>query len=147
MISIFSFTYHFFYCFETHKIALPFQARRSRIVYYWSISYKTVPNIVKDSRGTSLLAVDEVEHVQRQRIVSAIQHPNQRQHSCLMMDKDDSWIYYREDVVEKLIWMQSWTMLKVCAMLLTLSLVNRGKCTSVSYQRCLEPLYFSLHLS
>ena len=38
-------------------------------------------------------------------------------------------------------------MLKVCAMLLTLSLVNRGKCTSVSYQRCLEPLYFSLHLS
>ena len=39
----------------------------------------------------------------------AIQHPNQRQHSCLMMDKDDSWIYYREDVVKKLIWMQSWT--------------------------------------
>ena len=33
----------------------------------------------------------------------AILHPNQRQHSCLMMDKDDSWIYYREDVVEKLI--------------------------------------------
>ena len=33
----------------------------------------------------------------------AIQHPNQRQHSCLTMDKDDSWLYYREDVVEKLI--------------------------------------------
>ena len=25
------------------------------------------------------------------------------------MDKDDSSIYYQEDVVEKLIWMQSWT--------------------------------------
>ena len=28
----------------------------------------------------------------------AIQHPNQRRHSCLMTDKDDSWLYYREDV-------------------------------------------------
>ena len=74
MISWFIFTCHFFYCFERHKIALPFQARHSRIVYYWSISYKTVPNIVKDSRDTSLLAVDEVEHVQRQRIVSLIGH-------------------------------------------------------------------------
>ena len=33
----------------------------------------------------------------------AIQHPNQRQHSCLMLDKDDSWLYCREYVVEKLI--------------------------------------------
>ena len=32
----------------------------------------------------------------------AIQHPSQRQHSCLMMDKEDSWLYYREDVVEKI---------------------------------------------
>ena len=91
-----------------------------------------VPNIVKDSRATPLLPIDEVEQVQRQRIVSlighmfkltyttmvneliqdkklnrcygfAIQHPNQRQHSRLIMDKDDSWLYYREDVVEKLI--------------------------------------------
>ena len=23
----------------------------------------------------------------------AIQHPRQRQHSCLMMDKEDSWLY------------------------------------------------------
>ena len=76
-----------------------------------------VPNIVKDLRDIPLLAIDEVEQVQRQRIVSlighmfklnrcygfAIQHPNQRQHSRLIMDKDDSWLYYREDVVEKLI--------------------------------------------
>ena len=32
----------------------------------------------------------------------AIQHPSQRQHSCVMMDKEDSWLYYREDVVEKI---------------------------------------------
>ena len=33
-----------------------------------------VPNIVKDSRATPLLAIDEVEQVQRQRIVSLIGH-------------------------------------------------------------------------
>ncbi|CAH3167609.1 unnamed protein product [Porites evermanni] len=32
----------------------------------------------------------------------AIQHPSQRQHSCVMMGKEDSWLYYREDVVEKI---------------------------------------------
>ena len=64
-------------------IALPFQARHSRIVYYWSIiSCKMVPNIVKDSRGTPLLAVDKVEQVQWQRIVSLIGH----------MFKKKSWI-------------------------------------------------------
>ena len=31
----------------------------------------------------------------------AIQHPSQRQHFCLMMDKEDSWLYYR-DVVDKI---------------------------------------------
>ena len=31
----------------------------------------------------------------------AIQHPSQRQHWCLMMDEEDSWLYYREDVVKK----------------------------------------------
>ena len=122
----------YFSIVSKQTIVLPFQARDSRMVYYWSISYKMVPNIVKDSRATPLLPIDEVEQVQRQRIVSlighmfkltyttmvneliqdkklnrcygfAIQHPNQRQHSRLIMDKDDSWLYYREDVVEKLI--------------------------------------------
>ena len=84
-----------------------------------------------ESSATPLLTVDEVEKVQRQRVASlighvfqltyavtvdeliqeeklnhchgcAIQHPSQRQHSCLMMDKEDSWLYYREDVVEKI---------------------------------------------
>ena len=31
-----------------------------------------------------------------------IQHPNQRQHLCPMMDEDDSWLYYREDVLGKI---------------------------------------------
>ena len=75
-----------------------------------------VSNIHVDSRLRRLLTIDEVEQVQRQRIVSlighifqltyanmvdeliqeeklnhchgcAIQHQSQRQHSCLMMDK------------------------------------------------------------
>ena len=90
-----------------------------------------VSNIHVDSRLGRLLTIDEVEQVQRQRIASlighifqltyanmvdeliqeeklnrchgcAIQHPSQREHSCLMMDKEDSWLYYREDVVEKI---------------------------------------------
>ena len=90
-----------------------------------------VSNIHIDSRRWRLLTIDEVEQVQRQRIASlighifqltyanmvdeliqeeklnrchgcAIQHPSQRQHSCLIMDEEDSWLYYREDVVEKI---------------------------------------------
>ena len=90
-----------------------------------------VSNIHVDSRLGRLLTIDEVEQVQRQRIASlighifqltyanmvdeliqeeklnrchdcAIQHPSQRQHSCLMIDKEDSLLYYREDVVEKI---------------------------------------------
>ena len=90
-----------------------------------------VSNIHVDSRRRRLLTIDEVEQVQRQSIAGlighifqltyanmvdeliqeeklnrchgcAIQHPSQRQHSCLMMDKEDSWLYYREDVVEKI---------------------------------------------
>ena len=64
----------YFSIVSQQTIVLPFQARDSRIVYYWSISYKMVPNIVKGSRATPLLAIDEVEQVQRQRIVSLIGH-------------------------------------------------------------------------
>ena len=89
-----------------------------------------VSNIHVDSRLGRLLTIDEVEQVQRQSIASlishtfqltyanmvdeliqaqklnryhgcVIQHPSQRQHWCLMMDKEDSWLYYREDVVKK----------------------------------------------
>ena len=78
-----------------------------------------------------LLTVDEVEKIQRQKIASlighvfqltyaamfdtliqeeklnrcngcAIQHPSQRKHSCLMMDNEEAWMYYRDDVVEKI---------------------------------------------
>ena len=78
-----------------------------------------VPNIVKDSSTTPLLAslishmfqqtyanmVNEV--IQQEKLNRCygctIQHPNQRQHSCFtVMDKDDSWLYYREDVLEKI---------------------------------------------
>ena len=81
--------------------------------------------------ATPQLAVDEVEQVEQERIAGligrifqltydntvdeliqeeklngchgcAIQHPSQRQNSRLMMDKKDSWLYYREDVLEKI---------------------------------------------
>ena len=112
-------------------MAPPYQANHSQIICYWSIYYKMVPNIVVDLRATPRLAVDKVEQVQRQKIAGlighifqltyanmvdeliqeeklnrchgcAIQHPSQRQNSCLMMDKEDSWLYFRGDVVEKL---------------------------------------------
>ena len=83
-----------------------------------------------ESSASPLLTIDEVEKVQRQRIASfighvfqltyaalvdkliqqeklnhcdgcAIQQPSQNQHSCLMMDNDDAWIYYHDEVVEQ----------------------------------------------
>ena len=84
-----------------------------------------------ESSALPLLTIDEVEKVQRQRIVSfighvfqltytalvdkliqqeklnhchgcAIQQPSQNQHSCLMMDNDDAWMYYHDEVVEQI---------------------------------------------
>ena len=87
--------------------------------------------IVVNLSATPQLAVNEVEQVQQERIAGlighifqltydntvdeliqeeklnrchgcAIQHPSQRQNSRLMMDKKDSSLYYREDVLEKI---------------------------------------------
>ena len=84
-----------------------------------------------ESSASPLLTIDEVEKVQRQRVASlighvfqltyaatvdkliqkeklnrchgcAIQHPSQNQHSCLMMDNDDAWMYYHDEVVEQI---------------------------------------------
>ena len=86
-----------------------------------------VPNILL--KPTNSLTVDEVEQIQRQKIAGlvghvfqltyaalfdvliqeeklnrcngcAIHHPSQRQHSCVMMDGEDAWMYYHDDVVE-----------------------------------------------
>ena len=32
----------------------------------------------------------------------AIQQPSQNQHSCLMMDNDDAWMYYHDEVVKQI---------------------------------------------
>lgn len=77
------------------------------------------------------LTVDEVEKVQRKRVAStiglecqltysavfellihvekvnccdgcAIHHPSQREHSFLMMYNEDAWMYYRDEVREKI---------------------------------------------
>ncbi|KAJ7387938.1 hypothetical protein OS493_001290 [Desmophyllum pertusum] len=79
----------------------------------------------------SILTVDEVEQVQRKRLASiighifqltyatlcdpliheekvhrcngcAIDHPSQRQHSCIMMDTEDAWNYYHDEAREKI---------------------------------------------
>ena len=31
-----------------------------------------------------------------------IQHPSQRQHSCLMIDGEDVWMYYHDDIIKKI---------------------------------------------
>ena len=78
----------------------------------------------------SSLTIDEVQHIQRQRMISliahvlrpayaamvdtqvheekmsnchgcVIEHACQRQHSCLMMDDEYAWMYYNDDVVDK----------------------------------------------
>ena len=90
-----------------------------------------VPNVQVESTPKPLLTVDELEQIQRQKIASlvghvfqltyaamldamiqeekinrcngcAIHHPSQRQHSCLMMDSEDAWFYFRDDVVENI---------------------------------------------
>ena len=84
-----------------------------------------------EASAQPLLMIDEVEKVQRQRIASlighvfqltyaamvhkliqqeklnhchccAIQHPSRDQHSCLMKDNDDAWMYYHDEVVEQI---------------------------------------------
>ena len=87
-----------------------------------------VPNIQVES---NVLTVDEVERIQPQKIASFVGHvfqltfaamldaliheeklkrhngcvidrPSQRQHSCVTMDSEDAWMYYRDDVIEKM---------------------------------------------
>ena len=79
-----------------------------------------------ETSSTSLLTIDEVEQIQRKKVATiighvfqltcaaycdklvqeekvnryhgcAIQHPSQRQHSCLMSDIEEAWFYYHED--------------------------------------------------
>lgn len=90
-----------------------------------------VPNSQVDISLKPLFTVDEVEKVKRQKVAGfishtfqltfaamfdtlineekvkqcngcAIQHPSQRQHSCLMMENEEAWMYYRDDVLEKI---------------------------------------------
>ena len=78
-----------------------------------------------------MLTVDEVEQIQRKKIATiighvfqltyaaffdklvqeekvnrchgcVIQHPSQRQHSCLMLDTEDAWFYYHDEAREQI---------------------------------------------
>ena len=84
-----------------------------------------------ESSATLLLTVDEVEKIQRQKFVGVvtrvlqltyaamldrliqeeklnrchgcvIQHPSQREHSCLMMDSEESWLFYHDEARENI---------------------------------------------
>ena len=77
-----------------------------------------------------MLTVDEVEQIRRKKVAiivghvfqltcaaycdklvhkekvnrchgCAIQHPNQKQHSCLMLDIEDAWFYYHDEAREQ----------------------------------------------
>lgn len=90
-----------------------------------------VTNIELDSTSKPQLTVDEVEKIERKRVANIIghvfqltyaaifdsliqeekvrrcngcdiHHPSQREHSCLMMDSEDGWFYYHDDVREKI---------------------------------------------
>ncbi|KAL9952879.1 hypothetical protein ACROYT_G040204 [Oculina patagonica] len=96
-----------------------------------SASRTIAPNMQVESSSTPLMTIDEVEKIQRQKIASfvghvfqltyaaifdgliheekvnrcngcGIQHPSQRQHSCVMMDNEDAWFYYNDEVREKI---------------------------------------------
>jgi len=84
-----------------------------------------------ESSATLLLTVDEVEKIQRQKFAGVvahvlqltyaamldrliqeeklnrfhgcvIQHPSQREHSCLMMDSEEAWLFYHNEARENI---------------------------------------------
>ena len=84
-----------------------------------------------EASATPLLTVDEVEKNQQQTFFSlvapvlqrtyaafldrliqgeklngchgcVIQHPSQREHSCVMMDSEEEWLFYRDEAREKI---------------------------------------------
>ena len=84
-----------------------------------------------ESSATPLLTIDEVEQIQRKKVATiighvfqltyaaffdklvqeekvnrchgcTIQHPSQRQHSCLMLDTEDAWFYYHDVAREQI---------------------------------------------
>ena len=84
-----------------------------------------------ETSATTLLTVDEVEQIQRKKLATiighvfqltyaavfdklihqekvnrcngcAIQHPSQREHSCLMLDIEDAWFYYHDEAREQI---------------------------------------------
>ena len=84
-----------------------------------------------ESTSKPMLTVDEVEQIQRKKVAiifehvfqltyaaffdklvqeekvnrchgCTIQHPSQRQHSCLMMDTEDTWCYYHDEAREQI---------------------------------------------
>ena len=85
-----------------------------------------------ESTSQPMLTVDEVEQIQRKKVATiighvfqltyaaifdklvqeekvnrcrgcTIQHPSQRQHSCLMLDTDDAWFYYHDVAREQIL--------------------------------------------
>ena len=84
-----------------------------------------------ESTSKPMLTIDEVEQIRRKKVATiighvfqltyaavfdklvqeekvnlchgcAIQHPSQRQHSCLMLDTEDAWFYYHDEAREQI---------------------------------------------
>ena len=84
-----------------------------------------------ESTSKPMLTIDEVEQIQRKKVATiighvfqltyaaffdkfvqeeklnrchgcTIQHPSQRQHSCLMLDTEDAWFYYHDEAREQI---------------------------------------------
>ena len=106
-----------------------------------------VPNSQVEISSNPLLTVGEFETVQRQRVAGfishvfhltfvalfdtlitneekvnhcngcAVHHPSQKHHSCPMMDSEEAWMYYRDDVLEKIALNMVQTVVSVCSAL------------------------------
>ena len=155
----------FFYCSETHKMALPYQANHSRhsVVQYKQDGFKhscwfeTWAFIDYWWSGTSSTAKDSKSY--RPYLPTCLRQYGWRTNSRRKVEsllfstqvKDNIrvlWLIKRilccttgKMWWKKLTLMPSWTILKVCVMLLVSSLVSRGKCTSwARYQSVFVPL-------
>ena len=125
-----------------------------------------------ESTSKPLLTVDEVEQIQRKKVATiighvfqltyaaffdklvqeekvnrchgcTIQHPSQRQHSCLMFDTEDAWCYYHDEAREQIdLAVVMKTVESVCSNL-GLKLGQTWE-SYLSCPSCLGPVYISL---
>ena len=123
-----------------------------------------------ESTSKPMLTIDEVEQIRRKKVATiighvfqltyaaffdklvqeekvnlchgcAIQHPSQRQHSCLMLDTEDAWFYYHDEAREQIdLAVVMKTVKSVCSTL-GLKPAKHGKVIWRSCRSCPGPVY------